>query len=77
MTKSSWEAYGYGKSILTKGYDLDQVQIVSMYNTSDNMWGISFPHIDLIKERLKNYANSDYDIYFNFKYSFTRPVFHF
>ena len=74
LDQKTWDDYNYGRSVYTKSFDLSQVQIISMYNTSDTMWSLSLPHIYLITENLKSYNTTNYDIFITFKYSFTRPV---
>ena len=69
------ESFSYTKSVITKGFDMDQIQKIIMYDTSDNKWEISSPQLKLIQERLANYNTSnEFDIYLRLSYSFDRPV---
>ena len=76
MNMEIWNTFKYLNSTVTKGFlgDLSLIQIIQMYNTSDSMWSLSFPHIEIIKTRIANFNQSYYDIFLNLKYSFSRPV---
>ena len=76
MNMEILNTFKYLNSTVTKGFlnDLSLIQIIQMYNTSDSMWSLSFPHIEIIKTRIANFNQSYYDIFLNLKYSFSRPV---
>lgn len=66
----------YDKAGVTRSYPLDQVQIVSMFPTSDSIWDLTPPKVSFIIEKLKkeNYLKNTHDIFFSFRYEFTRPL---
>ena len=63
--------FNYTKSVYTKNFALEQIQKIIMYNTSDSVWGISDPHVNLIKKHLNN---NNIDLNLTIYYSFDRPV---
>jgi hypothetical protein len=74
IDKKTLHKYNYDKSPFTKSYPINEIQTIQMSNTSDTIWDIASPHIDTIKDRLRNYAKNNYFIYFTLEYSYTRDV---
>ena len=71
ISKKQWILFKYDKSYM-RNFPHEQIQIIYMSNTSDHVWDIAIPHIEMINEKLKHYNESDIiELYYEF--SFQRP----
>ena len=72
--KIQWQLFKYNNSYM-RNFPHDQIQIIYMSNTSDHVWDIAIPHIEMIKEKLKKYNESDIiELYYEFNFQRPKPA---
>lgn len=74
MTKNVYDTNNYGISTLTKNFLMNEINVVSMFQTSDTNWDLTEPKIKYIIEHLENYKENMTDIYLSFRYEFKRTT---
>ena len=64
-TDGTWESYEYDKSVQTRNFNKEQIQIVKFSETSDRNWDLAEPHINNLIDLLniaKNKGLSNIDL---------------
>ena len=73
--ESTWEKYNYGKSVQTRNFNHEQIQIIKFSETSDRNWDLAYPHIQDLIELLNITENNGIStIELTIGYELTRPL---
>ena len=76
MSKDIFEEFNYTKSVKTRKFPKDQIQVVKFYETSDTNWDLVLPHIQTIINELNitDPDNKISSINLLIQTQFTRPL---